>query len=288
MNAPEPRAAGPDAAVMPLRRPPIRQSTLVRAPIERVWRVFVFEMAGWWPLEPFSRGGARVRDVVVDGRVGGEVTEVWEDDTVESWGTVLRFEPPHTFAMTWNITGTPTEVTITFRPIGAALTKVDLVHGGWDRLDPDELRRACALPGGYDGEAYRIGWQRILSAFRAGFPTTTTKDGPTVFTDDQMLALLALSRDYTVCVLRWGPAADHPDRDALLWEHGRLNCDLREQGLLPITLRIPASGELAGVGVYTCGPDDVRAILDQDKAIDAGVLAYELYDAQSIPGDALP
>ncbi|MFC8047161.1 hypothetical protein [Nocardia sp. NPDC057353] len=109
-----------------------------------------------------------------------------------------------------------------------------------------------------------------------------------MITDDAMLALLAGSREYTVCVLRPGPAADRADRDRLLWEHGRLNCDLRERGLLSITLRIPESPEFAGVGVYACGPERVRELLADDGAIAAGVLTYELFAAQGIPGDALP
>ncbi|MEV0358467.1 hypothetical protein AB0H71_20690 [Nocardia sp. NPDC050697] len=109
-----------------------------------------------------------------------------------------------------------------------------------------------------------------------------------MITDDAMLALLSRSRGYPVCVLRPGPAADREDRDRLLWEHGRLNCDLRERGLLAITLRIPESPELAGVGVYGCEPERVRELLAADGAIAAGVLSYELYDAQGIPGDALP
>ncbi|MFC3962465.1 hypothetical protein [Nocardia jiangsuensis] len=109
-----------------------------------------------------------------------------------------------------------------------------------------------------------------------------------MITDDAMLALLARSRGYTVCVLRPGPAAGHADRGRLLREHGRLNCDLREQGLLAITLRIPESPELAGVGVYGCEPERVHELLAADGAIGAGVLTYELYSAQGIPGDALP
>ncbi|UGT61104.1 hypothetical protein [Nocardia asteroides] len=66
MTAPE-----EDARVLPLTRPPIRRSVLVRAGRARTWAVFVGRMAEWWRLDPFSAGKARVRDVTVQARVGG-------------------------------------------------------------------------------------------------------------------------------------------------------------------------------------------------------------------------
>lgn len=153
-----------DGTVVPMARPPIRRSVLIRASITRTWDVFVHGMAQWWPLDPFSAGRERVREVRVEARAGGEVTEVWDDGTTVAWGTVRTADAPATFAMTWNITGTPTEVTIRFRAVTATLTKVDLEHAGWDRLTPEELRRDCALPGGYEGGAWATGWERILAA----------------------------------------------------------------------------------------------------------------------------
>ncbi|MFC3962466.1 SRPBCC domain-containing protein [Nocardia jiangsuensis] len=161
MTAPE-----EDARVLPLTRPPIRRSVLVRAGRARTWAVFVGRMAEWWPLDPFSAGKARVRDVTVQARVGGTVAEVWDDGTVIPWGEVLTCAEPEHFAMTWNITGTPTEVALRFRAVAPALTKVDLEHTGWDRLDTDELRRDCALPGGYEGGAVATGWDHILAALQ--------------------------------------------------------------------------------------------------------------------------
>jgi hypothetical protein len=67
--------------------------------------------------------------------------------------------------MTWNVTGTPTEVELRFVALDEATTRVDLEHRGWDRLPPEELRAACALPGGYSGGAFERGWATILGAF---------------------------------------------------------------------------------------------------------------------------
>jgi hypothetical protein len=68
--------------------------------------------------------------------------------------------------MTWNQTGTATEVRLSFRERSATATVVTLEHLGWERLTEAELARACALPGGYLGGAFRSGWERILGNYR--------------------------------------------------------------------------------------------------------------------------
>lgn len=156
----------PSAEVLDLARPPIRRSTVVSATRERTFRVFVDRLAEWWPLDPFSLGGSdRIASVTVDRRVGGTVTEHWHDGSSHDWGTLLAWDPPAGLVMTWNVTGTPTEVELRFVELDAGGTRVDLEHRGWERLSLEELRAACALPGGYSGGAFERGWATILGAF---------------------------------------------------------------------------------------------------------------------------
>lgn len=158
--------AEPADVVVPLRRPPIRQSTVVASSAAHTFSVFTRRLAEWWPLTPFSYGGDRVRHVSVEERVGGDVSEVWDDGTTVSWGEVLEWAPPTALTMTWNITGTPTEVALRFVPLAPSLTRVDLEHRGWERLSDAELDRDCALPGGYNGGAFQTGWTEILGRLR--------------------------------------------------------------------------------------------------------------------------
>lgn len=147
-------------------RPPVRQSTTVGATRDRTFRAFTRRLGDWWPLDPFSYGGAAmIATVMVDERVGGEVVERWHDGTTRAWGTLLTWDPPSGFSMTWNVTGVPTEVELRFLEIEGGLTRVDLEHRGWDRLTPHQLEAACALPGGYAGGAFTEGWAAILNAF---------------------------------------------------------------------------------------------------------------------------
>jgi hypothetical protein len=150
------------ADITELKRPPVRQSVLVRSPRAHTFETFVARMGAWWPVNPFSAGKDRVRDVTVERRTGGRVYETWADGTQVDWGELLAWEPPRRFAMTWVIVTAATEVKLTFTELGPALTKVSVVHTGWDKLSDEQLARDCALPGGYVGGAFDKGWAFIL------------------------------------------------------------------------------------------------------------------------------
>lgn len=145
-----------------LRRPPVRQATMVRSDIEHTFDTFVRTIGAWWPVDPFSRGQIRVCDVVFERRVGGRVYEIWDDGTKREWGQVLAWAPPAGFTMTWLVTPAATEVELSFRELGPALTRVAVEHRGWEALSDAEVRAACALPGGYAGGAFAKGWATIL------------------------------------------------------------------------------------------------------------------------------
>lgn len=157
----------PAAAVTPLQRPPVRQSTLVRSGRRHTFEVFVRTIGIWWPVNPFSAGRDRIRDVTFEQRVGGRVYETWTDGTQVDWGSLLAWEPPERFVMTWNATSVATEVELTFAELGPALTRVAVEHRGWERLTDEQLAKDCALPGGYAGGAFTKGWAQILGSLVA-------------------------------------------------------------------------------------------------------------------------
>ena len=165
--------ADPDGAgtVTPLRRPPVRQATLVRSGIAHTFDTFVRTIAVWWPLRPFSAGGERVRDVTFERRLGGRVYETWDDGTEVDWGELLVWEPPTRFTMTWTSTPVLTEVEITFTALGPELTRVAVEHRSWERLSEEQLAEDCALPGGYTSGDYAIGWAHILGCLAAAAET---------------------------------------------------------------------------------------------------------------------
>jgi len=153
------------SVVTPLRRPPVRQAALVRAGITHAFGTFITTIGDWWPVQPFSAGKDRVRDVTIEQRPGGRIYEIWDDGTEIDWGTVTAWEPPARFVMTWTGTPAPTEVEFTFAALGPAMTRVAVEHRGWEALTDEQLSQDCALPGGYTGGAYLAGWAQILEAF---------------------------------------------------------------------------------------------------------------------------
>jgi hypothetical protein len=135
-----------------LRRPPIRQATLVRRDAEHTFHSFVTTIGRWWPLRPLSSGRERVTGVVFEQHTGGRVYERWDDGTA---------------VMTWCMTPATTEVELRFKPLGPALTRVEVEHRGWEALSEADLARECALPGGgYAGGSYSRGWTLILASFQ--------------------------------------------------------------------------------------------------------------------------
>ena len=149
-----------------LQRPPVRQATLVRRDVDHTFKSFVGTIGQWWPLRPISSGKDRVADLVFEQETGGRVYELWHDGTEVRWGRVTTWEPPRRFVMTWEMTPATTEVELRFKPLGPALTRVEVEHRGWEALSEADLSRECALPGGgYQGGSYNRGWTMILSSF---------------------------------------------------------------------------------------------------------------------------
>ena len=149
--------------VTALRRPPVRQATVVRSDVGHTFEVFVRTIGVWWPVNPFSAGKDRVRDVTFERQAGGRVFETWTDGTEVDWGTLRAWEPPERFVMSWNITSIATEVELRFTALGPALTRVAVEHRGWEALSDEQLAQDCALPGGYLGGSFDRGWARILA-----------------------------------------------------------------------------------------------------------------------------
>ena len=167
IKSPEPGIPGGSGAVTTLRRPPVRQSTVVRSDVDHTFEVFVATIGTWWPVDPFSAGKDLIRDIVIEQRTGGRVYEAWADGTEVDWGELLAWEPPARFIMTWNQTPVPTEVELSFVALGPALTRVTVEHRGWEALTDEQLAQDCALPGGYAAGSYVAGWTQILNCLAA-------------------------------------------------------------------------------------------------------------------------
>ncbi len=107
-------------------------------------------------------------------------------------------------------------------------------------------------------------------------------------TDEYMRRMLALTREYCIVILKAGPKRNQPGIEPLLWEHGRRNFSLKEDGLLSIVCQVKDGTDVNGIGIFNADLATVRDIMDNDPGVKAGVFVYEVHSCRSFPGDALP
>ena len=110
----------------------------------------------------------------------------------------------------------------------------------------------------------------------------------TAITDEYMRAQLATLGEYTLVLLRPTAKRAEPGANAIVWEHGRRNFELRAAGVLAIVCPVTGGGDLAGMGIFAASLDGTRAIMDEDPAVKAGLFTYEAYSVRGFPGDRLP
>jgi hypothetical protein len=107
-------------------------------------------------------------------------------------------------------------------------------------------------------------------------------------TDEQMRDRLKVSRPYTIVILKYGPEKGSESAQQILWEHGRRNFQLREEGILAIVCPIRDGTEISGIGIFAANETVTTDIMREDPAVKAGILLFETHETRSFPGDSLP
>ncbi len=108
----------------------------------------------------------------------------------------------------------------------------------------------------------------------------------TVIDDAFMREMLGQTKPYCVVILRATDKAGEPGAQAVVWEHGRRNFQLRADGVLRVVCPI-RDGGVKGVGIFSTDPEETRRLMDDDPCVRAGLFTYDLYESRSFPGDAL-
>jgi len=107
-------------------------------------------------------------------------------------------------------------------------------------------------------------------------------------TDDFMCQMISRTKTYSIVILKAGPNRNLPGVEKIIWEHGRRNFSLREDGIRSIVCPISEGSEISGVGIFNAGVDEVRSLMDGDPGVREGVFVYEVHECRSFPGDRLP
>ena len=137
----------------------VNKEILVEAPPERAFRVFTENFDSWWPRSHHI-GKAELKAAVMEGRPNGRWYEIGVDGSECPWGYVIAWEPPHRVVLAWQLDGEwrynpslVTEVEVTFTPIGASGTRVELEHRNLERFGQFEesVRKSIGAEEGWGG-----------------------------------------------------------------------------------------------------------------------------------------
>jgi uncharacterized protein YndB with AHSA1/START domain len=125
--------------------PLVKTITVRRTPAE-AFEIFTAGLARWWPFDRFSLHQAGTASCAIEPRVGGRVYETAGSGEEAPWGTVIAWDPPGRFAMTWHPgrpASTAQEVEVRFEPVAEG-TLVTLEHRGWAKLgaEAEETRKS--------------------------------------------------------------------------------------------------------------------------------------------------
>lgn len=149
---------------------PIRKSVTVPLRPTEAFDLFTKNLSDWWPLHSHSLSagdGDIPKDVTVEEKEGGHIIETKPNGETGKWGTITRWDPGTAFGVSWYV-GRPieeaTDLLVVFTPTDTG-TRVDLTHGGFDRLAETAL-----------AQRYDTGWNLVLGEcyLKAAQQLTTT------------------------------------------------------------------------------------------------------------------
>jgi hypothetical protein len=132
---------------------PLRMSFEVDCPVEHAFAVWTEETSRWWPVT-HTVSGERGLQVVFEGRQGGRIFERSPAGVEVDWGEITVWEPPRRLGYRWHIRADradATDVEIRFVAQGAASTRIDIEHRGWERLGDRGPGWRDVNQGGWDG-----------------------------------------------------------------------------------------------------------------------------------------
>ena len=109
-----------------------------------------------------------------------------------------------------------------------------------------------------------------------------------IITDEFMRQMLSKTKNYSIVILKSTEKINESGIEKIIWEHGRRNFMLREEGLLSIVCPISDGNNVAGIAIFNTTSAETKKIMDEDPGVKAGVFIYEIYTCRSFPGDSLP
>jgi uncharacterized protein YndB with AHSA1/START domain len=138
---------------------PLRISFEVACSPDHAFATWTERATAWWPPQHTvsHEPGA---EIVFEPRAGGRIFERTPEGQEIEWGEIVEWDPPRRLRYLWRIAteaSNATDVEIVFRELPNSATRVEIEHGGWDRL-------------GDLGQSWRganvAGWDGVLPSYR--------------------------------------------------------------------------------------------------------------------------
>ena len=115
---------------------PLRFTITVGCPVHDAFRLWTEATSTWWPASHTVSGRAGV-EVFFEGRGGGRIFERSPTGEEAEWGVITPWgsTPPSGLSLAYpNRSRSATDVAIEFIDQGDRTTRVEIEHGGWERL----------------------------------------------------------------------------------------------------------------------------------------------------------
>ena len=106
-------------------------------------------------------------------------------------------------------------------------------------------------------------------------------------TDEQIQALAATGKPYSLALLSWAPGRHQEGADAIEREHQRRMVSLHAQGTIAVLCPVVSDG-FCGVAIMTQPVEQASETMAADPCVQAGVMTVEVLPCVGFPGDSVP
>jgi len=109
----------------------------------------------------------------------------------------------------------------------------------------------------------------------------------TTVTDEQIQALAATAKPFSLAILQWSPERTVEGADAIELEHQRRMVSLHAEGVIAVLCPVVAD-TVAGVAIMTVPAEKAAEIMAGDPCVQAGIMTCDVHPCNGFPGDTIP
>ena len=115
---------------------PLKVAFEVACDPDHAFSTWTGKASSWWPVE-HTVSHEPGTEIVFEPGAGGRIFERTPGGDEIEWGHIVEWDPPRRLRYVWHIATDPeraTDVEIMFHELPGPSTRIEIEHGGWDRL----------------------------------------------------------------------------------------------------------------------------------------------------------